>query len=229
MESLGDRIKGYERVFNHSALKRMPLMIRVDGRDFHTLLKYSPKPFDSVFIKAMIASSLQLAKSMQGFKVAYVQSDEVTFCITDYDTIKTQGWFDYDLSKIISMSAAIMSVEFNHNYRCVHNQVFDSRAFNVPIDDVVNAFLWRAQDWKRNSIQMYAHYFFSDKELYGKNQSDMHEMLHQIGSNWATDLTDLEKNGAFIILKGREYNIRTDILPTYESIDVAIGKLFISN
>lgn len=105
--------------------------------------------------------------------------------------------------------------------------VFDSRAFSVPPDDVVNAFLWRAKDWERNSLQMYARSFFSHQELMNKNHSELHEMLHGIGKNWATDLTDQERNGTFIFLhNGGGGEIRTDILPTYQSINEAIGKLF---
>jgi tRNA(His) 5'-end guanylyltransferase len=180
----------------------------------------------------MVSAACEVAKEMQGFKVAYVQSDEATFCLTDYDRLETQGWFDYDLSKMVSISAAIMSVAFNTHFPADKLElrtlaVFDGRAFSVPPDDVVNAFLWRAKDWKRNSLQMYARSFFSHKELINKNHSELHEMLHGIGKNWAIDLTDQERNGTFIFLdNGGWGKIRTDILPTYQSINGTIGKLF---
>lgn len=226
MQSLGDRIKKYEKVFNFSAIHRLPVMIRVDGRAFHTFTKNCIKPFDEELIKAMVRSAIDVAKEMQGFKVGYIQSDEATFCLTDYDTINSQGWFDYDISKMVSISASIMSVAFNNYYPTIRNPVFDSRAFTVPIDDVVNAFLWRAKDWERNSLQMYCRKFFSHKQLEGKKHKDMHEMLYKIKKNWITDLNDQEKNGTFIISKEREIEIRTDILPTYESISKNIEYLF---
>ena len=110
--SLGDRIKGYEKTFSHKAMKRTPLMIRVDGRAFHTFTRGLEKPFDSLLMTAMIESAMYVAKEMQGFKAAYVQSDEVTFCITDYDSLETEGWFDYKLSKVVSISAALMTAAF---------------------------------------------------------------------------------------------------------------------
>lgn len=76
--------------------------------------------------------------------------------------------------------------------------VFDARAFNVPREDVTNYFLWRAKDWERNSLQMYARSFFSHKELEGKNSADIHEMLHEIGKNWTRDLDNRARNGAMI-------------------------------
>ncbi len=227
MSSLGDRIKRYEKTFNYVALRRMPLMIRVDGRAFHTFTHGLQKPFDSSFTVAMVSAAVDLAREMQGFKAAYVQSDEVTFCLTDYDTNETEGWFDYDLSKVVSLSAAIMTVSFNTHFKTDKRPVFDSRAFTLPIDDVVNAFLWRAKDWERNSIQMYTRAFFSHKQLYKKGRADMHEMLHSIGKNWTTDLEEQERNGTFLFLRDRHIEHRTDILPSFHAINEAMGKLFI--
>lgn len=225
---LADRIKRYEKTFSFQAVSRMPVMIRVDGRAFHTFTKDLDKPFCRHFIDAMVESACEVAKEMQGFKVGYVQSDEATFCLTDYDDLETQGWFDYDLSKMVSISAALMSNAFHVRFRwAVSKTVFDSRAFSVPADDVVNAFLWRAKDWERNSLQMYARSFFSHKALLNKGHAEIHEMLHGIGKNWTTDLTTQERNGTFILkIPGLPIGTRIDILPTFQSIDQAIGGLF---
>ena len=76
---------------------------------------------------------------------------------------------------------------------------FDCRSFTIPDRvEVMNYFRWRQQDCVRNSVSMVAQHHFSHKELHGKNQSMMHEMLHQKGVNWATDFTDGEKNGRII-------------------------------
>lgn len=226
MGSLGDRIKGYEKTFSNIALKRMPLMIRVDGKAFHTFTKGMERPFDKKLIKAMVSSAISVAKEMQGFKVAYVQSDEATFCLTDYDTIETEGWFGYKIQKAISISAALMSVAFNKNFPTDEMPIFDSRAFTVPKDDVINAFLWRAQDWERNSLQMYARAFFSHKEMHKKNRDDLHEMLFSIGKNWTTDLTGQERNGTFLIKTDLGIEKRTDILPNHNSLNDEFGDLF---
>lgn len=222
--SLGDRIKRYEASSRHFLTPRTPVIIRVDGRAFHTFTKGADKPFDKHIMQSMVLAASAVARDMQGFKAAYVQSDEATFLLTDYDDLETQGWFGYNLSKIISISAALMSVKFNYFYGDGGmNPVFDSRAFNVPKEDVVNTFLWRAQDWERNSLQMYARSFFSHKELHKKNREDIHNMLHEIGKNWTTDLKDIEKNGTFIIAGEGSSKVKTDILPTYDSVNSAIG------
>ncbi len=73
---------------------------------------------------------------------------------------------------------------------------------------------------------MYARAFFSHKQLMNKSCTDIHEMLYTIGKNWATDLTNPEKNGTFIIRN--EFGIihvRQDILPYYEDISRFIEDL----
>lgn len=237
-DSLGDRMKRYERVYNTEALRRTPLMIRVDGRAFHTFTRGLDKPFDGRLMEAMDEAARCVAQDMQGFKAGYVQSDEATFCLTDYDTIDTQPWFDYDLFKVVSISAALMTKHFERQFaeECQSigmTPVFDARAFSIPREEVVNAFLWRAKDWERNSVAMYCQAFFSHKQMHGQGRADQHEMLHSIGKNWATDLSDRERNGTFLINdvdpenpERRTVVLRHDILPSYPDIQAWIGHLF---
>jgi len=227
MKNLGDRMKTYESVSRYYLTRRTPVIIRVDGRAFHTLLRKANKPFDNDFIRIMQIAAMSLARvEMQGFKLAYVQSDEASFLLTDYDKIHTQGWFDYNLAKMISISAAKMSTVFNfHSARTpfTGGGLFDSRIFNIPKEDVSNYFLWRAKDWQRNSLSMYARSFFSHKELMNKCSSEIHEMLHRIGKNWTTDLDDVLKNGSWLV--GDLSDWRYDILPMYPSIEAVITPL----
>lgn len=209
--SLGDRIKEYEKATQQKFTKRTPVIIRVDGKAFHTLTKSCDKPFDQDFIDAMVMATKATADQMQGCKVAYTQSDEATFLIMDDDDENTQGWFDYKIAKIVSVSAAIMSVHFNRFYKKTDIAVFDSRAFNVPKEDVINCFLWRGKDWERNSLQMLGRSHFSHKQLHGKKKNDIHEMLHEEGVNWAL-LDNQLKNGTFIT----KTSIRADIRANFK-------------
>jgi tRNA(His) 5'-end guanylyltransferase len=96
--------------------------------------------------------------------------------------------------------------------------VFDARAFNIPREEVANYFLWRAKDWQRNSLQMYASSVFSHKELHGKKQPDMHDMLHDKGRDWEKDVPMQEKHGTFLVKDGRDIWNKIDILPNYEDV-----------
>jgi len=224
-DSLGNRMKDYENVSRNYLTKRTPVIVRVDGRAFHTLTRKCEKPFDGRLIKSMVAAATRVAQDMQGFKLAYVQSDEASFLITDYDDVNTQGWFDYNLSKIISLSSSIMSVEFNNNFSYGKLGYFDSRAFNIPEKDIANYFLWRSKDWARNSLQMYCREFFSHKELNYIRKEGMHELLHGVGKNWATDLTPQERNGTFIYKGGVSMEELCDVKPKYEGIRRIVEKI----
>lgn len=199
MNSLGDRMKRYEQVSKSFLTPKMPVIIRVDGKAFHTFTKKFNKPFDHDLMRWMDNAAYETMKQIQGCVACYVQSDEATFLLTDWENHETQGWFGYNHQKLVSLSAAYMTAHFIDELTFKDIVVFDSRAFNVPLEDVVNCFLWRMKDWHRNSIQMYARSVFSHKELHKKNVSDIHEMLYSVGKNWATDLTHREKNGTLWI------------------------------
>ncbi len=75
-DSLGDRMKTYESVGRHYLVSKCPVIVRVDGRAFHTLTAKLDKPFDRSLIDCMVSSTISVADSMQGCKLAYTQSDE---------------------------------------------------------------------------------------------------------------------------------------------------------
>ena len=211
---IGDRMKeNYEDRYRIKLTRRTPVIIRVDGKAFHTFTAGLDKPFDKDFMDDMVYAASQTSMEMQGFKMGYVQSDEASFLLTDYDDLDTDAWFDYSLSKLVSISAAYMTAFFNR-WNLTFG-IFDSRAFNVPMEEVANYFLWRARDWERNSLQMYCQANFSHKEMMNKNAAAQHEMLHSIGKNWAKDLTPREKNGTFIF-KGK---IVDDFTPDFKTIE----------
>lgn len=199
-DSLGDRMKVYESCGSFSFPRRMPLIVRLDGRAFHTFTRDMP-PFDQTFQNAMREAARATAEEMQGFVLGYTQSDEVSFLLQDWATLTTEPWFGKQLNKIISIAAATMSVHFTDNLRDYREQrrvaVFDARAFVLPEAEVANYFLWRAKDCARNSIQTFAREHFSHADLYLKGIPEIHEMLHGIGKNW-TDLAGWQKNGLYL-------------------------------
>ena len=218
---LCDRQKAYENVTRNQLCRGMPAVIRVDGKAFHTFTKGMSKPFDRLFISAMVTAARNTAKTMQGFKIAYIQSDEATFVLTDYDTIRTEPWFEYNINKLVSIAAATMSTYFNLQLPwCGGLAVFDARAFNVPRFDLTNHLLWRAKDWSNNSLQMYCQSIFSHKQLHRKNREALHEMLHANGKNWTTDLFTDERNGTFLLNTPDEgIKCFTDVKPVFEEIN----------
>lgn len=213
-DSIGNRMKGnYENRYRIKLTRRMPVILRLDGKAFHTLTKRCHKPFDGTFQATMQDTALELCSQLQGAKCAYVQSDEISILLTDFDRLTTDAWFDYNLQKIVSVAAGIASAYFSCHWEPENYSVFDCRAFNIPKEEVCNYFIWRQQDWLRNSIQMLSQAYYSPKQLHKKNTSDMHEMLHKVGVNWA-DLDDVWKNGAFLSKCGEGWIFSADLIFT---------------
>ena len=201
-DSLGDRMKGYENAYRLYLPRRLPVIIRVDGRAFHTFTKGFQRPFDEVLAQAMRETAIALCKEISGAKLAYTQSDEISILVTNNDTLETQPWFDNNLQKLVSLSASTATLAFDKAFywatvtykgdgqmfqvyaKASKTATFDSRAFVLPPDEVANYFIWRQQDATRNSIQMVAQTLYSHKELQNKNCDDLQEMIFKKGINW---------------------------------------------
>lgn len=201
-DSLGDRMEGYENVSRIYLPRRLPVIIRVDGRAFHTFTKGFQRPFDKVLAQAMRETAIALCKEISGAKLAYTQSDEISILVTNNDTLETQPWFNNNLQKLVSLSASTATLAFDKAFywatvtykgdgqmfqvyaKASKTATFDSRAFVLPPDEVTNYFIWRQQDAVRNSIQMVAQSLYSHKELQNKNCDDLQEMIFQKGINW---------------------------------------------
>lgn len=227
-DSLGDRIKKYEAVSDYNLGLNNTVIVRVDGKAFHSFTKDCHKPFDTHLIRSMQYATQETAREMQGFKLAYTQSDEATFLLTDLDSNQTQPWFNNELSKIVSISASLFTANFNSFYfsgvgafNPSPPALFDSRAFAVPLFDAPNVFIWRQQDWSRNSLSMFARAYFSHKELIGKKSSEVHEMLHSIGKNWAI-LNPILKNGTFIFDDLTQFSQKMDYIAIDDYLRKAI-------
>lgn len=209
-KTLGDRMKRYEAVTDTLLTNRTPVILRVDGAHFRNFTKSLKKPYDAVFIAAMQETCQYLVDNISGAKFGYVESDEISILLTDYDTFTTVPWFDNRVQKLCSSTAAIATAIFNrkfaeltsiyvmnntddpfigdaNSYMTAYNKLpyFDCRAFNVPKEDVANYFLWRQRDAIRNSIEGLARSLYSDKELFGKNTSNMEEMIAAKGKAWS--------------------------------------------
>ena len=110
---LANRMKEYEKRNQYYLQKRTPVAIRVDGRSFHTFTKGFERPFDDILIKSMQETAKYMCENIQGAKIAYVQSDEITIILTDYDTLNTDCWFNYRTDKLCSISASMATMAFN--------------------------------------------------------------------------------------------------------------------
>lgn len=209
-DELGDRMKEfYENRTRMFLPRRTFTMIRIDGKAFHTYTRGLTRPFDQGLIDDMDATTKYLCEGIQGAKFGYVQSDEISILLTDFEKLSTDAWFDGNIQKIVSIAASMATAKFNQlrMLRHVKNKFeqgttnvtyryidlleeiklaqFDARTYTIPTEDeVINYFIWRQQDATRNSISSAAQSLYSPKELHGVKTDDMQELIFQKGINW---------------------------------------------
>lgn len=218
--TLGDRMKNYEKSTRQYLDKTKPVIIRLDGKAFHTFTKRFIRPFDDIFIDLMNKTAEHLCKYIQGAKIAYVQSDEITIVLDCSNNPNADLWYGGEIQKIVSVSASEATAIFNkllfiHILTPHFNTTifdisvltnsdtakFDSRVFNVDDkDEVTNNILWRQRDCIKNSISTVAQSNFSDKELHKKNGDDKKAMLLEKGVDWNA-LDNSYKNGRLVTKK----------------------------
>ena len=205
IQDLDDRMKGYEKVVQLPI--NIPLILRIDGRAFHTFTRGMERPFDEKFIDMMNTIGTSLCEDIQNCRMAYLQSDEISFLI--YNRIESALWFDNSVQKMCSVAASrAASVGTNWLHENMPHKIstisFDARVNVYPEKDVANYFIWRQSDWGRNSIQMVTHSHYSQKQMQNKNTADMHEMLFQKDDNWDAYPTHLKRGRCIVKQKTNE-------------------------
>lgn len=188
-DKLGDRMKAYEQAYETKLPAQTPVIIRVDGRAFHTLTKpLKEKPFDARFTEVMTATMLHLCEAVQNCFFGYVQSDEISLCCLEPAEDSTP-FFDNRLEKIISIVAAEASTFFRERLShyvpdsrynlLLEKAIFDCRAFSVPKEEVNNYFIWRQKDCYRNAVLSLGQYYFSQKQITGLSTKEIVEKLQK--------------------------------------------------
>lgn len=222
-DELGNRMKEYyENIPKTKLMRRCPIILRIDGKSFHTFARNFQKPFDEILIISMQETMKYLCENIQGCVLGYTQSDEITLVLIDYKKLTSQAWFDYEVQKICSIAASMATMAFNESFSKNYSKLyrskmeygenidelvktyafkagramFDCRCFNIPKEEVTNCIYWRQLDATRNSIQMVGQANFSHKELQNKSCNDIQDMLMtQKNINW-NDLPTYQKHGS---------------------------------
>lgn len=141
--TLGDRMKNnYENITRYYLTRRMPVIIRVDGRSFHTFTNGFKKPFDDILVKTMQDTMKYLCENIQGCVLGYTQSDEISLVLIDYAELTTDAWFGNNLQKMCSISASMATLAFNRAFAKAFDEWgranlpdWDMGGTNQPVDE----------------------------------------------------------------------------------------------
>lgn len=113
-DELGKRMKEYyENIPKNKLMRRTPVIIRIDGKAFHTFTRGFKRPFDEILIKSMQETTKYLCEKIQGCVLGYTQSDEISLLLIDYKNLNSSAWFDYDVQKMCSIAASMATMTFN--------------------------------------------------------------------------------------------------------------------
>ena len=141
-DDLGNRMKTfYEEIPKTRLMRRTPVVIRIDGKAFHTFTRGFKRPFDDVLIKTMQETAKYLCENIQGCSLAYTQSDEISLLLIDYQRFETSAWFDYEIQKMCSISASMATMAFNRIFVESYNKWGSGRHSDYNPNEDVDEFL----------------------------------------------------------------------------------------
>ena len=202
-ESMGDRHKAFEaRETQHKVMPGLPVLVRLDGRAFHTFTRGLIRPFDERLSRSMIETTKFLVEETHA-SIGYTQSDEISLAYPCTDPSKPV-MFDGRIQKLCSILASTATAKFNQQILANIPEkahllpLFDARVYQYPtLALTAESFLWREADATRNSLTMAAHAYYSHKELHKAGYAKKHDLLHAKGINW-NDYSAAQKRGAYV-------------------------------
>ena len=202
-DTLGDWCKWLEKNFSPEiAIPTLPVIIRLDGNNFHNWTKGLQRPFDENLTNLMIDTTEFLVAETNAV-VGYCQSDEITLILYSDDR-KSSIYNDGKKQKILSKLTGKCVQFFNErrvHYLPNHKKVanFDCRIYQTPtLHDACLQLLWRENDATKNSIAMLAQSLFPHgelKHLHGGQMQD--KMMLEKGVNW-NNIAVKFKRGTYI-------------------------------
>lgn len=217
-ETLKEKCEALRKTTDYRLPKKTYVMGMLDGKNFSRLIKNNyEKPFSDRFIMMMNETAKYVCENVQGCCFAYTQSDEITFVITDLEKEESSAYFDYRLSKMLSIIASLATAKFNQlaiqnllETPCSNSDLqqmvrnmqlaqFDCKIWDAQNYNNVFAYiLWRQIDCIRNSKQQAAQTYLTHKQLLGKHTDEQIKMLlDEKGIDW-NDYADSKKYGRFI-------------------------------
>lgn len=202
-QNLKEKCEYYRGLTDYRLIPNANVLVMCDGRAFSNLIKNRfHKPFDNSFVSMMNETAKYVCENVQGIKIAFVQSDEISFLMKDEG--EATPFFSNRMCKILSIVASLATAKFNQLMSLYHlvnvdtNKdpkdvvsetklaQFDCKCWNVPSDnDAFAWFLYRQLDCAKNSKQQTAQAYLPHKRLLGINADEQIALLkEEKGIDW---------------------------------------------
>ena len=227
-KTLKERMEYFRSLTDYKLIPNSYIIAMADGKNFSKKVKkIFSLPFDKDFIKMMDECAIYACKNIQGCKLAFVQSDEISFVITDFDTPETDSFFGFRLCKMQSIISSLITSKFQQLFikylydNDLQDEIdmfsekylfqFDCKCWSVPeYNDVFGWIKYRQNDCIRNSKQQASQTYCSYKELLRKNTDEQIAFLKEkTNIDWNTKYRNGEKFGR-LIYKETTVNVDND-------------------
>lgn len=205
-------MKEYEIYTDLKVPKGSKIILRLDGRNFHSLSKKFNlnKLYDDKFIESMVNTSKDIFKEFSPFFI-YTFSDEMNILLSE---IPFSRRIEKLNSVFPSLAASSLMKHMNNLFKINIDEIisFDSRIIPLSNDeDIVKYFKWRQDESWRNCINSYGYWTlrkdFSAKiatnKLKNLKSSDIHQILFEKGIN-LNNLPSYQKRGIGLYKEKRE-------------------------
>lgn len=160
------------------------IIVRLDGRAFHTLTKHMQKPIDSNFYSAMNYATEAAINAIPSVFCAYCQSDEISLVIANTSTSRLinieEGYpFAGRVQKLVSILASAATYGFStHLPQTKFPPLFDGRALEAKnVNEIETYMRWRMADCAKNAVSSYATAHFGHKAMLNVPTSERRQML----------------------------------------------------
>lgn len=236
-------MKDYEVYANLKVPKNSNIILRLDGRKFHSLAhKFNLlKPYDDNFSLLMVEVSKDIFNEFSP-KFIYTFSDEISILL---DEIPFSGRIEKLNSVFSSLASSSFSFHLNNSFadkfninldddylKSVIPISFDSRVIPIIDEEIPSYFKWRQDESWRNCVNAYGIWSLkndysskiANEKIHGLKSSDIHEILFKKGINLNNEKT-WRKRGIGIYKK--QYEIEGFNPVTNEKTKSLRNKLYV--
>lgn len=177
MSKFDDKMRELEQPTNITLDRYKPVIIRVDGKAFHSYHKKFDGHFSVKMQTAMNDALMLVMKNISEIQFGYTNSDEMTFVLLPENVA-----YSNRVLKIASIVASIATAGFNKSTGFVSPAFFDARVYNVKnLDEVADILHWRKTCGMRNAVNTCAREFLSKSEMRKKTPDELEQKLFSLG------------------------------------------------
>jgi tRNA(His) guanylyltransferase len=150
--SLADRIGSYQELTDYQLIKKLPVIILINGRSFAKATSLLDKPYCAQFTELMVGAMVKLCQEVEGIVFSLTFNDQIILVLRNDQTINTEAWYNNKIQAIVSAAASIATLEFNRikNENSLHllgDPIFTAKAFVVPnISELINTIIHMQQN-----------------------------------------------------------------------------------